>query len=984
VQRIASLVGLFLLFWLVGCGGSNNNGNNGSSGSPGGGGSSAVAPSLTSLAPSAAFVGTGSIQLVIYGSNFVSPQIQWNGLALNTQCVDATLTATDCFEATALLVTVPADDFSSAGTAKITVTNPGAASSSISFDILSPANSGTRVRSIANFTAPNDLVWDAAHGKLYSSIASTDAASPNVIAIIDPIAGNAVTQTPASSNPHPLSISSDSSYLWVGLDGGNSVQRFLLPAMTPDMSFNVPVFTYTAQQKSSAQQAVALQAAPISPHTVALVAGNVGASPAGEGVCVFDDAVQRPVSVPAWISGGPMIDWIQWGADDSVLYGNQYTTIDAGGIATLPVTASGVSLGSYSGGLGLTPVLTQFDRSNGLLYSFGSAYDPAKLTLAGSFNIPFTGSDEEACTADSSLNRYYCVFAVSDGGTDVSDYQLEVFNLSTYALIQTIDFGFTAGTPLSGITGGPIKLVRWGNAGLAVATQTVPYLGNGGIFLIDGPAVNPNVVPDVSTGTLSTVYPSMAAMTPQAASASSGTVTVTVKGTGFSPSSNACWSCSFIQLRLLPTTYVSPTQLTVTVPVSAFPTNSPAEISVFDSSTNLFSSNALTFTVLASSSGTTPSTTQITPLNLCGLGMAWDSASQLLYVGAADYDAQYPNSIVAINPSTGAVVKTASVGSDPMYLSDGANGQYLYVASASTTNMTQLALPSLTPTATAVLANSAGAVGSPGDLKAAPVNPHTTAVTLLKQGFEPEALGGIVVFDDDTVRPQSMPGWTGGQTVPAIYDTLAWSSTDSLLTATGAVWDNESAGPLFDLSVDSAGVSYLSSGAADFNEGAGNLHSDFGTGFIYSDNGNVADPMAGTLVGTYAASGLVAPDSSLNRTFILSQTAAQANTNNYTIVSFNQKTFASISSITLNNLSGSPFEMVRWGASGLAILTSGGAEDVYASGLGMLYLIQDSSFVSANSAPAQTTGQDRGQHYWTKMSKRELFNNVKKQTRANH
>jgi IPT/TIG domain len=974
VQRIASLVGLSLLFWLVGCGGSNNNGNNGSSGTPGGGSSNAVAPRLTSLAPSAAFVGTGSIQLVIYGSNFDSPQIQWNGSVINGQCVDSTLSSIACSQAVALLSTVPADDFSSVGTAKITVANSEATSSPLLFDIVGPPNSGTRVRAIANFTTPNDLVWDAAHGKLYASIASTDTAAPNVIASIDPIAGNVVGQTPASSNPHPLSISSDSSYLWVGLDGSNSVQRFLLPAMTQDISFNVP---------GNYQQAVALQAAPINSHTVALVAGNVGASPAGEGVYVFDDAVQRPVSVPGFVFGGPTIDWIQWGADDSVIYGNQYTTIDEGGIATLPVTASGVSLGSYSGGLGLTPILTQFDRDNGLLYSFGNAYDPVKLTLAGSFNLPFTGNDEEACTADSSLNRYYCVFAVSVDSTNVSDYQLEVFNLSTYALIQTIDFGFTAGTPLSSINGGPIKLVRWGNAGLAVATQTVPYLGNGGIFLIDGPAVNPNVVPDVSTGTLSTVYPSMAAMTPQAASSSSGTITVTITGTGFSPSSNACWSCSFIQLRLLPTTYVSPTQLTVTMPVSALPTNTPAEISVFDSSLNLFSTNALTFTVLPSSSGTTSGTTQIMPLNLCGLGMAWDSASQLLYVGAADYDGQYPNSIVAINPSTGAVVKTAQVGSDPMYLSDGANGQYLYVAYASTTNMTQLALPSLTPTATAVLINSAGTVGYPGDLKAAPANPHTTAVTLLKPGFQPEALGSVVVFDDDIARPESTPGLPSIQTVPESYDTLAWSSTDSLLTASGAVWDDEDSGPLVDLSVDSSGPSYLSNGAANFNQNAGNLHSDFGTSLIYSDNGNVADPVAGTLVGTYAASGLVAPDSSLNRTFILSQTAAQANTNSYTIVSFNQKTFAYISSITLNNLSGSPVEMVRWGTSGLAILTSGGDEDVYANGLGMLYLVQDSSFVSA-TAPAQTTAQERGQHYWTKMSKRELFNNVKKQTRANH
>jgi hypothetical protein len=298
------------------------------------------------------------------------------------------------------------------------------------------------------------------------------------------------------------------------------------------------------------------------------------------------------------------------------------------------------------------------------------------------------------------------------------------------------------------------------------------------------------------------------------------------------------------------------------------------------------------------------------------------------------------------------------------------------------TNMTQLALPSLTPTATAVLANPTGSVWFPGDLKAAPVNPHTAAVTLIEPGFDPEAIGGVVVFDDNVARPESMVGWARGQTVPAMYDTLAWSSTDSLLAASPAVWDGEESGPLFELQANTSGLSYLSSGLNNFNQGAGNLHSDFGTGFIYSDNGNVANPQTGTLTGSYGASGLVAPDSSLNRTFILGQTAAQVGTNNYTIQSFDERTFNLVSSITVNNISGAPVELVRWGSSGLAVLTSGGVPDVYENGLGMLYLIQDSSFVSGNFRSAQGVSQERAQHYWTKMSKREQFNKVKKQSRV--
>lgn len=149
------------------------------------------------------------------------------------------------------------------------------------------------------------------------------------------------------------------------------------------------------------------------------------------------------------------------------------------------------------------------------------------------------------------------------------------------------------------------------------------------------------------------------------------------------------------------------------------------------------------------------------------------------------------------------------------------------------------------------------------------------------------------------------------------------------------------------LAVDSSGVTYQGQGSTDFDTGSGYTHSDFGTNLIYSDGGQVAGPTTGAIVGSYAASGLVAPDSSLNRVFILGQTEAQANSNSYTIESFDQKAYTYVSSITLDNLSGSPLQLVRWGDAGLAIPTTGG----------MLYLIEDATFVSklptaANHKPA--------------------------------
>ena len=978
-----TLICLFSAFILIlgvsGCGGA---GSSGSGGNGGGGGSSSDAPTLAAIAPSSATVGAPALTLLAYGSKFDnSTQIHWNGTVLNTTCVDIDLIPTSCIAASALMTTVPASNLAAAGTAKITLSSQtGSLGSSAGISnpltfTINPAETGnTLVRVVSGVSVPNDIVWDPASERLYASVSSTNPTNPNTIAVIDPVAGNVTSFVPVGNNPNLLSISSDGSYLWAGLDGSNSVQRFLLPGLAPDISFPV-----AKDNAGRAQEAVALQAAPVNPRTVALVAGAWGSSPTGNGVYIYDDATARPNFIPGWgAGGGPMLDWIQWGSDDSTIYANQYTTIDAGGIDTLQVNSSGVTLQSAGNSLAIQPIMPQYDRNNGLLYSYGRAYNPIGPTLMGSFNMPSAGA--EACTADTKLGRYYCLDPYNLGSSDVMLFELWVFDLNSYALLNRVYFGASAGSSPTSITGRPLRLVRWGNAGLALLTYAGPYYGNGGVFLIDGPAVNPNAPPDTTSGTSAGSYAWLGSISPDSATTASGAVEVTIKGTGFSPDSTACWNCSFLQFRFLPTTYVSSTQLNVTIPIASVSATQPLEISVFDPGSNLFSTNALTFTVLPAST-----TTQVMPLNLCGLSMAWDSNAQLLYVATADYDGSYPNSVVAVDPTSGAVVKSATVESDPIFLAESAQGKYLYAAYATATNLTQLGLPDLSTTVTAPLRTAQGSTWYPGDLKAAPQDPDTVAATLIVPGFRPEASGGITIYDNGTPRPESAPGWTGGQTVPALYDTLAWSGSDQLLTSAPSEWDDGMTGPLYELPVSSSGVSYLGQGTATFETEGGYIQSDFGTGLIYSDSGQVADPSNGNIVGNYAASGLVAPDSSLNRVFFLGQTASQAYTFNYTIESFDQKAFTPVSSITLNNLSGTPIAMIRWGNSGLAVLTTGGMPNVYANGLGMLYIVQDAAFVS--SAPANPSVRpaavERVKQRWKAMTQREWLTQVHRSMTSN-
>jgi hypothetical protein len=141
-----------------------------------------------------------------------------------------------------MTATVPAGDFASVGSAQVTVVNAGpggGTSGARAFSITAPPAATTWARAVAGIGVPQDIVCDSAHGKLYVSVASTDPLNPSTIVPINP--GTGITGTPiaAGNNPNRLSISSDSSYPWAGLDGDNSVPRYLLPSLTNDISFPV-------------------------------------------------------------------------------------------------------------------------------------------------------------------------------------------------------------------------------------------------------------------------------------------------------------------------------------------------------------------------------------------------------------------------------------------------------------------------------------------------------------------------------------------------------------------------------------------------------------------------------------------------------------------------------------------------------------------------------------------------------------------------
>jgi DNA-binding beta-propeller fold protein YncE len=434
------LFAFLISFYLVcaGCGGGGgNNAGSGTGGTP----QPQNVPTISSIAPSTANAGSPSLTITLYGSNFdQSAKVKWNGANLVTSWVNASM----------LTAVVPAPNLSGAGAAQILVSNLQADSASRTFTISPTLASGTWVRAVSGISNPRQMIFDSAHAKLYVTMPSTDPSASNTIIPIDPVSGVAGIPVPAGNSPNLMSISSDSSYLWVADDGDGTVQRFLLPGLKADISFHVPLAI-----GGGAQQAIALEAAQASPHAVAMVAGDHNISPPGNGVYVFDDAVQRPSSIAGWGHGtnGPPINWIQWGASDAVIYGMM------GGFYKLDVDAAGVTWTQPAQGSNLSIAAgARYERTSGLLHFANWTFDPVKNMQAGFYGGGGQGGVNisggcGATAVNPALGRFYCVDKLM-----YENPRLLVFDEQTYDFIGQTDLGTT-------ITGSARTLIPWGNAG---------------------------------------------------------------------------------------------------------------------------------------------------------------------------------------------------------------------------------------------------------------------------------------------------------------------------------------------------------------------------------------------------------------------------------------------------------------------------------------------------------------------------------------
>ncbi len=395
--------------------------------------------------------------------------IQFGGLTLCTSHISST----------ELQAQVPASAIATPGGDWTAVTvSSGASIGGPPFSIDMPPLSGNNSFSVKTVPVQaSDMVWDPDSQQIYLSVPGSYGATSGEITALDPFTGQLGVSQTTGSSPNRLALASDGSYLYAGIDGNATVQRYVLPDLAPDISISLGNQYYYA---------IDLAADPQDSHALAVVEGNTQISPSESGVFIYDDAAPRSVSVPAY-PFGPYINSILWTPDGASI---SATGEDAGSpnasFYQLSVDSTGVQVAKdepIPNSSSIGPM--QFDATTGDYYSTsGAVIDPSTGTIVGSYSVANIqgGMDlNPVMVPDGKLNIAYFV-GTTDWGLQSSEGPL----LEAYDLTH---FTFLGAVALPTACNSPAEMIRWGTNGLAILTG-INYPGNriqgSGVCLVSG------------------------------------------------------------------------------------------------------------------------------------------------------------------------------------------------------------------------------------------------------------------------------------------------------------------------------------------------------------------------------------------------------------------------------------------------------------------------------------------------------------------
>jgi hypothetical protein len=406
---------------------------------PPGGGPSAVinftvtdqAPELAPLPLLGVTAGRPGFTLVVQGQHFTpGTVVQWNGSDR----------VTSFRSGRRLMATIPPADIAAPGQASITLHTPG-------FPVTSPQTltihsiPSATVIDIQSVALPARWVTvDPVSGRMFATVPGGVPTHGNTVAEINPSAGSIVTSIFVGSEPSVAEASDDGQYLYVGLDGAQSVRRVSLPSLTPGLQW--PLGSLQVEE---------LHVMPGHPGTVAVSRRNPGSSPSNSGLVIYDDGVARGLMGPGH-TGSNTFGWTQ---DGTTIFGYNFESTDFG--------VRRVNVGPE----GATEVWSQ----GGLIDGFFVRIQVAGDQIYGGDGSVVDGDLRERL-GTCSMSGIVAVDRVLGRAFYWLDDKIRVCELATYQLLGEITVaGVTSPHPAE-----RHNLIRWGTDGLAFSDGVKIFL----------------------------------------------------------------------------------------------------------------------------------------------------------------------------------------------------------------------------------------------------------------------------------------------------------------------------------------------------------------------------------------------------------------------------------------------------------------------------------------------------------------------------
>jgi trimeric autotransporter adhesin len=437
-----------------------------------------------------------------------------------------------------------------------------------------------------------------------------------------------------------------------------------------------------------------------------------------------------------------------------------------------------------------------------------------------------------------------------------------------------------------------------------------------------------NSIPPISNALTVTIgnppTPTLTSLSPNSGPINT-TTTVTLSGTGFTASSTAALNGTNI-----PTTYVNSNELTVAIPAS---------------SVTLPGNLGFTVTTPAPGGGTTAPLSYTAYIGIPNNSMVYNPVNGLFYVSVpSSAGAPYGNSVVSVDPETGALGIPIPVGSEPNKLAITSDGKYLWVGLDAASAVRQVDLTTGKAGMQFSLGTNGGVYQTPPTalaLAALPGSPNSVVVaTEVFNVYE----GTVGIYDSGVLR-----GSSANSSINGVFYSLLVDGTRNEIYAGGSTYDTftYSSTGLTPLATVSSGSTYASASSDEMQIAGGKLYSDFG---------QVFDPESGSLLGTFyltgttPATGPTVADTTLGKAFVLDDSQA-GNYGSYTqIQTFDISNYTSgaasisvgVPALTGYNSSAFPSRLTRWGTNGLAFRNAVGVFSLKSN------LVKDLSSVSAD------------------------------------